>query len=112
MVAIGSVGFASSFTSSTIGFIGWARMIGNSEAIEVVMDSFSQHYSNQVDNMVEDLGDYDFSTDYHMNLNFAKGPKAYLDVGPMVYVMEQKILAHHLHLSLGIQLEDAGSPYL
>ena len=46
MVAIGSASFANSFVGSSIGFVGWAKMIGNFEAIEVVVDSFAQHYSN------------------------------------------------------------------
>ena len=59
-----------------------------------------------------DLGDYGFAIDYHINLNFARGLEAYLDIEPMVGVKQQKILAHHLHLSLSIQLEDVGSPCL
>ena len=47
-----------------------------------------------------------------MNLNFSRGPKAYLDVGPMVSIEQQRILSHHLHLSCCIQLEDASSPCL
>ena len=50
-------------------------MVWNSESIEIVADYFSQHYFNGVD-ILEDLGDYNFVIDYHMNLNFSKGPKA------------------------------------
>ena len=93
VVSIGCANFSSSF-------VGWAKMIGNSKAIVVVVDSFSQHYSNQVeDMMLEDLGNSGFAIDYHRNLNFARGPKAYLDVGPMVSIEQQRLLAHHLHLS-------------
>ena len=73
-------------------------MVGNSEAIGIIVDYFSQYYSNSID-IMEDLWNYDFSIDYHMNLNFARGPEAYLDVGPMVGVEKQRILAHYLHLS-------------
>jgi len=66
---------------------------------------FAQHYSNWV-GFVDDLGYCGFVIDYHMNLNFARGLEAYLDVE------QQRILAHHPHLSLHIQLEDAGSPCL
>ena len=48
---------------------------------------------------MEDLENYGFSIHYHMNLNVAKGPEAYLNVGPMAGIEQQKILAHHLHLS-------------
>ena len=48
---------------------------------------------------MEDLGNYSFAIDYHMNLNFVKVLEAYLDAGPMVGIDQQKILAHHLHLS-------------
>ena len=78
MVSIGS-------TCSAIGYsIGQARMVGNFEAVEVV-DCFAQHYSSQVD-IVEDLGDYSFAIDYHMNLNFAMDSEVYLDVGPMAII--------------------------
>ena len=62
------------------------------------MGYFAQHCSNWID-FVEGLGYYGFAIDYHMNLNFARGPKAYLDVGPMVGIKQQRIVAHHLHLS-------------
>ena len=62
--------------------------------------------------MVEDLGDSSFYIDYHRNLNFARGPEAYLDIEPMAIIEPQKILSHHLHLSLSIQLEDVDSPHL
>ena len=105
MVAIGFVGSAIDYS------IGWARKVGSSEAIGAVADYFSQHYSNWID-IVEDLRNYSFSIDYHMNLNFAKGLEVYLHVEPMVRIEKQRILAHHLHLSLRIQLEDVGSPCL
>ena len=38
VVAIGSTNFDSSFVGSAIGSIGWAKMIGNFEAIVVVVD--------------------------------------------------------------------------
>ena len=63
VVAIGSASFASSFVGYSTD---QARMVGNSKAIEIFVDCFAQHYSNQVD-IVEDLGNYDFSIDYHMN---------------------------------------------
>jgi len=47
---------------------------------------------------MEDLGYYSFSIDYHIDLNFANGLEAYLDIGPMANVEKQRILAHHLHL--------------
>ena len=62
------------------------------------MGYFVQHYSNWV-GFVEDLGYCGFAIDYHMNLNFSRGPEAYLDIEPMVDVEKQRILAHHLHLS-------------
>ena len=90
---------ATSSVGSTIGYyVGQARMVGNSEAIEVVEDFFSQHYSNQVD-IMGDLGNYNFAIDYHMNLNFAKGPEAYLDIGIVAGIKQRKTLSHHLHLS-------------
>ena len=48
---------------------------------------------------MEDLENYGFVIDYHMNFNFARGPKAYLDIGPMVSVEQKRMLAHHLHLA-------------
>ena len=91
VVAIGFAGFS-------IGSVGQAKVVGNYEAIGVVADCFAQHYSSQVD-IEEDIGNYSFAIDYHMNLNFAKGLEAYLDIRPMVGVEKQKILSHHLHLS-------------
>ena len=93
MVVIGSIDCVIDY------FVGLARKVGNSKVIEAIVDYFSKHYSNYVDYILEDLGYYDFSIDYHIDLNFAKGPEAYLDVGPMVGVEQQRILAHHLHLS-------------
>ena len=100
VVAIGSASFASSSVSSeAIGyFIYYTRVVGNSEAIGIVVCCFAQHCSNWV-NFVEDLGNYNFYIDYNMNLNFVRIPKAYLDVGPMVVIKQQRILSHHLHLS-------------
>ena len=69
VVAIGSIDFAIDY------FVGLAKNIGNSKAIEAIVDYFSKHYSNQVDYIVEDLGYYGFAIDYHIDLNFAKGPK-------------------------------------
>ena len=73
-------------------------MVENFDAIEIVADYFAQHCSNWID-FVEGLGYCSFYIDYHRNLNFAKGLEAYLDVEPMVSVEQQRILAHHLHLS-------------
>jgi len=106
VVAIGSPSFASIYVGS-VGFVGsmaigyyidYAKVVGNSKAIGIIVGYFSQHCSNQID-FVEDLGYYSFFSDYHMNLNFARGLEAYLDVGPMVGIEKQRILTHHLHLS-------------
>ena len=99
-IEISSIGLqtTNSLEVVAIGSTSFSSRIGNSKAIEIVVDCFTQHYSNQV-YIVEDLGNYSFSIDFHMNLNFLECPKEYLDVGPMVGVEQQKVLAHHLHLS-------------
>ena len=74
------------------GLLGILRPLG---LLWVILPSI---VSNWID-FVEDLGNYGFSIDYHMNLNFARGPEAYLDVEPMVSIEQQRILSHHLHLS-------------
>ena len=53
VVAIGSAGSTIDYSTNQ------ARMVGNSMAIEIFVDFFAQHYSNQVD-IVEDLGNYSF----------------------------------------------------
>ena len=93
MVAIGSTSSAFDYSVSQ------AKKVGSSKSTRAVANYFAKDYSNQVDYIVEDLRDYSFAIDYLINLNFAKGPEAYLDVGTMADIEEKIILSHHLHLS-------------
>ena len=52
--------------------------------IEIIVDYFAKHYSNQVDYIMQDLEHYGITINYHMDLNFVKALEAHLDVGPMV----------------------------